>query len=109
MATFVLEDLEAAIEVMVFPKTMPEYGALLEQDAIVAVRGRLDLREDQPKLICTEVCAASSSPRPVAILLSRSCCPLNRLTDPSSRQIRDLVTEHPGNCAVSPACRARRC
>src|ERR1019366_155168 len=27
MATFVLEDLEAAIEVMVFPKTMLEYGA----------------------------------------------------------------------------------
>ena len=35
---------------MVFPKTMLEYGGLLEQDAIVAVRGRLDLREDQPKL-----------------------------------------------------------
>ena len=29
MATFVLEDLEAAIEVMVFPKTMLEYGGLL--------------------------------------------------------------------------------
>ena len=39
MATFVLEDLEAAIDVMVFPKTMLEYGALLEQDAIVSVKG----------------------------------------------------------------------
>ena len=55
MATFVLEDLEAAIDVMVFPKTMLEYGALLEQDAIVSVKGRLDLREDQPKLICREI------------------------------------------------------
>ena len=26
MATFVLEDLGAAVEVMVFPKTMPSYG-----------------------------------------------------------------------------------
>ena len=29
MATFVLEDLAAAIEVMVFPKTMLQYGELL--------------------------------------------------------------------------------
>jgi DNA polymerase-3 subunit alpha len=99
MATFVLEDLEAAIEVMVFPKTMLEYGGLLEQDAIVAVRGRLDLREDQPKLICRdlrrlELTAPGSDP-PVEVVL-----PLNRLTDSLVRQIRDLVAEHPGNCAV---------
>ena len=41
MATFVLEDLDATIEVMVFPKTMTEYGCLLEQDAVVVVRGRV--------------------------------------------------------------------
>ncbi|MGD0442096.1 MAG: DNA polymerase III subunit alpha [Acidimicrobiales bacterium] len=99
MATFVLEDLEAAVEVMVFPKTMLEYGGLLEQDAIVAVRGRLDLREDQPKLICRdlrrlELTTPGSDP-PVEVVL-----PLNRLTDSLVRQIRDLVAEHPGNCAV---------
>ncbi len=33
MATFVLEDLAAAIEVMVFPKTMLTYGELLTPDA----------------------------------------------------------------------------
>jgi DNA polymerase-3 subunit alpha len=99
MATFVLEDLEAAIEVMVFPKTMLEYGGLLEQDAIVAVRGRLDLREDQPKLICRDVrrleLSAPGSDPPVEVVL-----PLNRLTDSLVRQIRDLVSEHPGTCAV---------
>jgi DNA polymerase-3 subunit alpha len=99
MATFALEDLEAAIDVMVFPKTMLEYGGLLEQDAIVAVRGRLDLREDQPKLICRdlrrlELTSPGSDP-PVEVVL-----PLNRLTDSLVRQIRDLVSEHPGNCAV---------
>ncbi len=99
MATFVLEDLEAAIEVMVFPKTMLEYGALLEQDAIVSVRGRLDLREDQPKLICREIrrlqLTAPGNDPPVEVVL-----PLNRLTDSLVRQIRDLVSEHPGTCAV---------
>jgi DNA polymerase-3 subunit alpha len=99
MATFVLEDLEAAIDVMVFPKTMLEYGALLEQDAIVAVRGRLDLREDQPKLICREIRRLELSARgtepPVEVVL-----PLSRLTDSLVRQIRDLVSEHPGTSAV---------
>ena len=55
MATFVLEDLGAAVEVMVFPKTMAQYGELLEEDAIVCVRGRLDPREDAPKIIAMEV------------------------------------------------------
>jgi len=99
MATFVLEDLEAAIDVMVFPKTMIEYGALLEQDAIVSVKGRLDLREDQPKLICREVRRLQLSvpwnDPPVEVVL-----PLNRLTDSLVRQVRDLVSEHPGTCAV---------
>ena len=99
MATFVLEDLEAAIDVMVFPKTMLEFGALLEQDAIVSVKGRLDLREDQPKLICREIrrlkLQTPGSDPPVEVVL-----PLNRLTDSLVRQIRDLVSEHPGTCAV---------
>ena len=99
MATFVLEDLEAAIEVMVFPKTMLEYGGLLEQDAIGAGRGRLDLREDQPKFICRDLrrlaLTTPGSDPPVEVVL-----PLNRLTDSLVRQIRDLVSEHPGNCAV---------
>ena len=55
MARFVLEDLQAAMEVFVFPKTMAEYGALIENDAILVVRGRLDTREDEPKIVCMEV------------------------------------------------------
>ena len=55
MATFVLEDLEAAVEVMVFPKTMAEYGPMLTEDAIVVVKGRVDRRDDIPKFIAMEV------------------------------------------------------
>ena len=46
MATFVLEDLGGAVEVMVFPKTMASYGELLTEDAIVCVKARIDMRED---------------------------------------------------------------
>ena len=55
MATFVLEDLAGVLDVMVFPRTMTEYGHVLENDAIVVVKGRVDLRDDTPKLVAMEV------------------------------------------------------
>ena len=55
MATFVLEDLAAAIEVMVFPKTMLQYGELLDADAIVVLKARVDGRDDTPKLMAMEI------------------------------------------------------
>jgi DNA polymerase III subunit alpha len=98
MATFVLEDLDAAIEVMMFPKTMLEYGALLQEDAIIVVRGRIDTRDEQPKLVAIEIqrpeLMAALPGSPIEVVL-----PLHRLTDSMVRQLRELVMEHPG---VSP-------
>ena len=51
MGRFVLEDLQASMEVFVFPRVMADYGALLENDAVVVVRGRIDLRDEQPKIV----------------------------------------------------------
>ena len=55
MATFVLEDLGATVEVMVFPKTMQQYGELLAPDVIIRVKARVDGRDDSPKLIAMEI------------------------------------------------------
>jgi DNA polymerase-3 subunit alpha len=55
MAVFILEDLQSSIEVMVFPKTMQLYGHVLEDDAVVVVKARIDGRDDQPKLMAMEV------------------------------------------------------
>ncbi len=55
MAVFALEDLHSQMEVMVFPKTMSIVGHKLADDIVVVVKGRLDKREDQPKLIAMDV------------------------------------------------------
>ena len=55
MATFVLEDLQASVEVFVFPKTMGEYGALLDDDVVAVVKGRVDMRDERVKLVCMEI------------------------------------------------------
>jgi DNA polymerase-3 subunit alpha len=97
MARFVLEDLEAAMEVFVFPKTMAEYGALIENDAILLVKGRLDTREDEPKIVCMEVS------RP---LLQRGDedlhikLPLGVLTDRRVEGLKEVLCGHPGPSPV---------
>ncbi len=95
MATFVLEDLEAAIEVFVFPKTMADYGARLEEDAVVLVRGRLDQREDQAKLVCAEVLRPELAPSGTVTPIEVSV-PLGSLSETVVERLRELVADHPG-------------
>ena len=99
MATFVLEDLEAAIEVMVFPRTMQEYGLQLADDTVVCIKGRLDLKDDDPKLICMELerieLASNSGSVPLRINL-----PASSLTEPLVTEIKRVLLEHRGPCPV---------
>ena len=55
MGTFFLEDLGGSIEVFVFPKVMQVFGALLADDGVVVVKGRIDTRDEQVKLVCMEL------------------------------------------------------
>ena len=97
MARFILEDLQAAMEVFVFPRTMAEYGALIENDAIVVIKGRLDTREEEPKIVCMEV------GRP---MLDRGQSdlhiklPLGVLTDRRVEGLKDVLSGHPGPSPV---------
>jgi DNA polymerase-3 subunit alpha len=98
MATFVLEDLEATIETFVFPNAMREFGALLEEDVAVCVRGRIDTREDQPKLVCmglTRPQLVADDGPPLRI-----CLPLPSLTDSLLEGLKQLFVDHPGPSPV---------
>ncbi|HVE47042.1 MAG TPA: DNA polymerase III subunit alpha [Acidimicrobiales bacterium] len=94
MATFLLEDLESVLEVWMFPRVMQEYGSLLADDAIVCVKGRLDLREEQVKLTCLEVRRPELTPEGTTPL--RVALPLSRLTDSLVNQLKRLFLDHPG-------------
>jgi DNA polymerase-3 subunit alpha len=98
MAVFVLEDLQASIEVMVFPKTMQEYGHLLVDDAVVCVKGRLDTREDTPKLMALELAvfeAVTDGAPPVRVTLSP-----NAVGEALLAQLKGVLAEHPGESQV---------
>lgn len=56
MAFATLEDLQGTVELIVFPAVYEEYAELLKEDSIIAVEGRLSLREDEePKVICEKI------------------------------------------------------
>ncbi len=55
MAILTLEDLEGIIEALVFPRPFKDHGDLLAANAILFFRGRVDKREDEPKLIVEEI------------------------------------------------------
>jgi DNA polymerase-3 subunit alpha len=96
-AAATLEDLEGAIEVLFFPATYQACMQLVVEDAIVIVRGRLDRREDVPKLVAMEVKLAELTPDGgpfvVSILESR-CVP------PVVERLREVLRTHPGAMEV---------
>jgi DNA polymerase-3 subunit alpha len=98
MARFVLEDLQSSMEVFVFPRVMSEYGPLLENDAVTVLRCRLDLREDQPKLVCMEVRRPILDPTGSQEL--RISLPLAALSDETVVRLKEVLTEHPGASPV---------
>ncbi len=98
MATFVLEDLSAAMEVMVFPRAMTDHGHALEDDAIVCVKGRLDARDDAPKLIAMEITRPDlvlDGGPPVRLRTRPGALSEDRIT-----RLKALLLEHPGDSQV---------
>ena len=99
MATFDLEDLSSSIEVMVFPKAMTEHGHKLLDDSLLLVKGRLDSREDTPKLICSdlETFEVSNGDLRQAIQVD---LPLEKVDEPTISEIKKLLNDYPGDVEV---------
>ena len=60
MAFVTLEDMTGAIEMLVFPQTLAEYGTYFLEGSVVDVLAGVSLREEEePKLLCNQVKPAS--------------------------------------------------
>lgn len=97
MATFTLEDLQSSIEVLVFPKAFTKCSTLLQDDAIVCVKAKLDSRDDEPKLICLEVVPIeidTTNSTPVRIKVPPFW------NDKELNELKNLLLEHPGNSPI---------
>ncbi len=100
MAVFILEDLDAAIEVTVFPRVLTEQSHKLIDDAIVTVKGRIDRRDEtrvgfmaQDVQILEGLDTGSAAPLRLRV-------PATSLTELKIHQIRKILREHPGDSPV---------
>jgi DNA polymerase-3 subunit alpha len=93
-AMVTLEDLEGGIDVLLFPSAYQLASTLLNEDAIVTVKGRLSRSKDQPELHGQEVSVpdlADGPSGPVVITM-----PSTRCTMPVVEQLKDVLGTHPG-------------
>ena len=101
MAVFVLEDLEASIEVTLFPRTLQEHGHKLVDDLVVAVRGRLDRRDEaRINLICQGVEVLAGPGDRARRRRSRCACRPTSLDELKIQRLKRILRDHPGDSAV---------
>jgi DNA polymerase-3 subunit alpha len=90
-----LEDLEASIDVMIFPATYQLVGPHVVPDAVLLIKGRLDKSEEEaPKLIAMEVTVPDLSTDeggPVVVHI-----PASRCIPPVIDRFKDVLAAHPG-------------
>jgi DNA polymerase-3 subunit alpha len=100
MAVFVLEDLEASIEVTVFPRTLMEQGHKLEDDVIVSVKGRLDKRDESRFGLIAQfidvLSGLSDGPAPPLRLV----LPSHSLDELKIQRLKRILRDHPGDSMV---------
>jgi DNA polymerase III subunit alpha len=97
-ATATLEDLGGAIEVLFFPQTYQLYAMAIAEDAIVVVKGKIDRRDDVPKLIAMDMTIPDLTVTDGAPFVVNM--PLTKCVAPVVEQIREVLRTHPGTTEV---------
>jgi DNA polymerase-3 subunit alpha len=93
-ATVTLEDLDGAIEVLLFPSTYQLASTLLVEDSILRVKGALSRDKEAPEIRAQEVTVPDLSDGPSGpVVIS---LPATRCTGPVVAQLRDVLGTHPG-------------
>ena len=93
-AMVTLEDLDGAIDVLLFPSSYQLASTYLVEDAILTVKGRLSRSKDQPEIHGQEVTVPDLSDGPSGpVVIS---LPSTRCTPPVVEQLKDVLGTHPG-------------
>lgn len=97
-AIVALEDLTGSLEVMIWSETFIKTQSLLVQGDVVSITGRLDLREEGPRLTANDVKPVkkpAAVEKPLVLTLDRATARPEDLD-----RIRDIIWQHPGTRRV---------
>jgi DNA polymerase-3 subunit alpha len=84
--------------VLFFPQTYQLYASSITEDAVVVVKGKVDRRDDVPKLIAMDLTipdlsASDSGPFVVSM-------PVARCVPPVVERLKEVLSTHPGPTEV---------
>ncbi|MGI3780364.1 MAG: DNA polymerase III subunit alpha, partial [Janthinobacterium lividum] len=97
-AVLTVEDLEASIEVLLFPKAYDLVSTVLASDVVVRVKGRIKSDDDAVSLNASELTLPDVSEGPTGpVVIS---LPAVRCTPPVVSQLRDVLAQYPGTTEV---------
>jgi DNA polymerase III subunit alpha len=104
-AIVTIEDLDGAIDVLLFPGTYQLAGSLLAEDTIVTVRGKLSRSKDQPEIRGEEITVPDLNDGPAGPVVVS--LPATRVTQPVVDQLKEVLRTHPGVTEVHLRLRGR--
>ncbi|MEQ4723916.1 DNA polymerase III subunit alpha [Nonomuraea sp. B19D2] len=98
-AIVTLEDHDAAVECLIFPKPYTLYGEALAQDRVISVRGRINVRDETmsvygEEIALLDVSQADTEP-PVVISIQET-----QLIPRLVQEFKHILTTHPGRAPV---------
>jgi DNA polymerase-3 subunit alpha len=93
-AIVTVEDLEGAIDVMFFSKMYEQYAMTLAEDKVVVIRGRVDKREEQPRMTVLEMTEPDVHQVPTGPLTIK--LDAIRCTPPVVDRMKEILRSHPG-------------
>ena len=99
MAIATLEDLSGTCEMLVFPSTFAKFGNLMKADTIIFVKGKVSLREEEPKILADEATPLDQvkSKYTKAVAISLVTTGLARAT---LEDLKRILTRYPGSVPV---------
>ena len=97
-AIVTVEDLEGAVDVMFFSNSYTQHSMNLMEDRIVVIRGRVDKREEQVKIMALDLSMPDITLAPTGpLIISMDTV---RCTPPVVDRIKEILRSHPGKREV---------
>jgi DNA polymerase-3 subunit alpha len=98
-ASATLEDLAGGVETLFFPNTYEVIGQYIAEDAIVVVKGRVDRRDDTPRIMAMDMSMPDVSHNPDSKPVTLTM-PITRCTPPLVSELKEILSSHPGDAEV---------
>jgi DNA polymerase-3 subunit alpha len=96
MAILKLEDLEGLVEVLVFPQAFQKVARYIQPNTVVMVRGRLNLKEDTPKIIANDLFPIEE----VYKLITSMNINLSGMRENLFESLKELLMSSPGKIPI---------